>query len=376
MFGVFDIGSTLHDGEWRQIAIILFSFFLFISNIVLLNMLIALMRDIYQQVRDTEQDVFLRGRAQLIVEVETLMTAAQLEGYALMPPYIHMLTQVQRKVHNSDSLAGRLERVEALVKHVVENLGQLMRTVGMNPAALLRQAGGHGDDGQPPVITSRQDGGAGGQPSRAIVGGDGQMAHGMGPGMGMQGHMPDMHGAAAGHPGMGMGMYPGGMLDPSMMAMMGGGMMLGPDGQPMPMHGFPGMMAPGMMGMGGMGGMGMMGMNTSVVIDPNTGAPMTPADQMSLVQLTVQRLRESDSQLPAILRQIDRLQRTINNQEMRMEGVVIVLRDIENLLRNQQPVIIHQESRPAPRRNAAGLTEAELEQEVKRLLGKGEQTKL
>jgi hypothetical protein len=29
---------------------------------------------------------------------------------------------------------------------------------------------------------------------------------------------------------------------------------------------------------------------------------------------------------------------------MRMEGVVIVLRDIENLLRNQQPVIIHQVS--------------------------------
>jgi len=26
-----------------------------------------------------------------------------------------------------------------------------------------------------------------------------------------------------------------------------------------------------------------------------------------------------------------------------MEGMVIVLRDIENLLRNQQPVVVHQE---------------------------------
>jgi chromosomal replication initiation ATPase DnaA len=63
-----------------------------------------------------------------------------------------------------------------------------------------------------------------------------------------------------------------------------------------------------------------------------------------LPQVTAQRIKESESQLPAILRQLDRLQRTINNQEMRMEGVVIVLRDIENLLRNQQPVIIHQVS--------------------------------
>lgn len=39
-------------------------------QIVLLNMLIALMRDIYQKVRDTEQDVFLKGRAQVgLVEV-------------------------------------------------------------------------------------------------------------------------------------------------------------------------------------------------------------------------------------------------------------------------------------------------------------------
>lgn len=164
IFGVFDLSSMLHAGEWRQLAIIFFSAFLFLSNvrvalklrgahvpvmrgggacslplrlsscgcvfgsllrtpssysfwaharniltdsacahmltltpttpcarvfrivsgrlqIVLLNMLIALMRDIYQKVRDSEQDVFLRGRAQLIVEVETLMSAAQVRGW-------------------------------------------------------------------------------------------------------------------------------------------------------------------------------------------------------------------------------------------------------------------------------------------------------
>ena len=49
-----------------------------------------------------------------------------------------------------------------------------------------------------------------------------------------------------------------------------------------------------------------------------------------------------------------------------------MLRDSENLLRNQQPVIVTQEAAPAPRRNGV-LSEAELEKEVKRLLGKGDQ---
>ena len=66
--------------SWSQIAIILFSFFMFIVQILLLNMLIALMRDIYNDVRSTQEDVFLRGRAQLIVEVETLMPKAQVRA--------------------------------------------------------------------------------------------------------------------------------------------------------------------------------------------------------------------------------------------------------------------------------------------------------
>ena len=52
-----------------------------------------------------------------------------------------------------------------------------------------------------------------------------------------------------------------------------------------------------------------------------------------------------EDQFPAVIRQLDRVQRSVNNQELRLEGVVTVLRDIENLLRNQAPVVIHQASR-------------------------------
>eukprot|EP00967_Tisochrysis_lutea_P151002 scaffold293035_cov18-Tisochrysis_lutea.AAC.1 len=37
-----------------------------------------------------------------------------------------------------------------------------------------------------------------------------------------------------------------------------------------------------------------------------------------------------------------------------MEGMVIVLRDIENLLRNQQPVVVHQEARQPVKRRGCG----------------------
>ncbi len=42
------------------------------------------------------------------------MSSEKLDEYALAPPYLHMLTEVQRKVHNSDSMLGRLDRLEAM----------------------------------------------------------------------------------------------------------------------------------------------------------------------------------------------------------------------------------------------------------------------
>lgn len=136
-------------------------------------------------------------------------------------------------------------------------------------------------------------------------------------------------------------------------------MMMGPDGQMM-------MVPMGMEGYMDPYGMGMYGMP---FVDPSTGLALSSQEQANIMALQAQRLRDSETQLPAILRQIDRLQRTINNQEMRMEGMVVVLRDIELMLRNQQPVIITQEAR-GQRKPVSGLSEADLEKEVKRLLGK------
>ncbi|KXZ51579.1 hypothetical protein GPECTOR_12g542 [Gonium pectorale] len=247
---------------WQELSIIFFSLFMLAVQILLLNMLIALMREVYNRVKNTEEDVFLKGRASLIVEVETLMARKQLERYANMPPYVHLLTPVQRKdARDKNALEARLEKLEQMLMKLQDALDQGL--AGPRGGATMAPAG---------------------------------------PAAGPVGHL-------LGH---------------------GDG-----DGT---------------------------NINTTALTQ----------EQLNLIQLQAGKLKEMEDQFPAVLRQLDRVQRSVNNQELRLEGVVTVLRDIENLLRNQQPVVIHQENRPVPRRGSI-LTEAELEAEVKRLLGKGEE---
>lgn len=243
------------------------------------------------------------------------MSKQRLMEYALMPPYLHQLSSVQRAIKKDTSVESRLERIEAMIRDLGETLGSFAKMVG-----------GH-QRRQQLMMDNKEKQGL--KAERSKLAGPGSVS------MGGQGGAGGAGGA-------------------------GGMMMMGPDGMMM----MP-MMDPGY-GMMDPYGMGMYGMP---MMDPNTGLALSAQEQANIMALQAQRLRDSETQLPAILRQIDRLQRTINNQEMRMEGMVVVLRDIELMLRNQQPVIITQEAR-GQRKPVSGLSEADLEKEVKRLLGK------
>lgn len=85
------------------------------TQIVLFNMLIVMMREYYIRIRENEHDVFLRGRAELIVEVETLMSKREQERYSTMPPFLHLLSQVSpKKASAAKEGAGPLHRDAAL----------------------------------------------------------------------------------------------------------------------------------------------------------------------------------------------------------------------------------------------------------------------
>ncbi|PNH02525.1 hypothetical protein TSOC_011488, partial [Tetrabaena socialis] len=191
---------------WQELSLMFFTGFMFVVQIVLLNMLIALMREIYSRVQHTEEDVFLKGRATLIVEVETLMARKQLERYANMPPYVHLLTPVQRKdARDKSGVEAKLERLEQMLMKLQDALDQGM-------------AGPRGGQAGP---------GGGGGPVGSLVGG--------------------------GH---------------------GGG-----DGD---------------------------------VSHINTSA--LSQEQLNLIQMQAGKLKEMEDQFPAVIRQLDRVQRSVNNQ--------------------------------------------------------------
>ncbi len=51
VLGHWDLTQLMEEGGWEAITLIIFSGFMFISNIVLLNSVIALMYDVYARVR-------------------------------------------------------------------------------------------------------------------------------------------------------------------------------------------------------------------------------------------------------------------------------------------------------------------------------------
>jgi hypothetical protein len=259
------------------------------------------------------------------------MSTAQQEFHSLMPPYVHMLTEVQRKVHNSDSLLGRLDRLEAMfhggwvgvhgglgglqsplralegpVYGICHNSYQscfilLLQSTSFTQSEclscselmllfcilicllfplpgmaeqlekLLRNAGinvGKGLGG--PIVTGAHTGGEAGM--AAVAGIQGTGAGGMG--------MPNAL----------MMMPPPPGIDPAAwqqylqtMAAMGGQGMGGADGMNAM---FPGMMAAGMMGPGGMMGGSIFGGMGGMLLDPTTGAPMNPQEQLNLLQVS------------------------------------------------------------------------------------------
>ena len=58
--GSIDTNALITSGAWKVISLIILSIFLFISKIVLLNMIIALMRDMYLKVGGRMQASFQR----------------------------------------------------------------------------------------------------------------------------------------------------------------------------------------------------------------------------------------------------------------------------------------------------------------------------
>ena len=79
MMGGFD-AQLLNDAYWPLLAWAVFFVFVLVVNIVMLNLLIALMGGSYERVAETAKMETLKQRAKLIVEYEQMMSTQDLDN--------------------------------------------------------------------------------------------------------------------------------------------------------------------------------------------------------------------------------------------------------------------------------------------------------
>ncbi|GAX75027.1 hypothetical protein CEUSTIGMA_g2473.t1 [Chlamydomonas eustigma] len=93
-YGGEDPRLALHT-IWPSVSIVLICMYNFLIIVILLNMIITLMGDLYKKIKDKQEVVFLKNRADLILEVETTMNAQEMKKHESVPPFLHLLRPIQ-----------------------------------------------------------------------------------------------------------------------------------------------------------------------------------------------------------------------------------------------------------------------------------------
>ncbi|KAG1679114.1 hypothetical protein FOA52_000469 [Chlamydomonas sp. UWO 241] len=91
---------------WSHLAIAVMCLYCFLANVIMLNLIITLMSDLYANIKKEQQLVFLRNRADLILEVESTMTAKHMVRFRNIPPYLHLLRPVNLEDKREEANAG------------------------------------------------------------------------------------------------------------------------------------------------------------------------------------------------------------------------------------------------------------------------------
>eukprot|EP00798_Chlamydomonas_sp_ICE-L_P006461 gene6461-3095_t len=87
------------------IAVILICLFNFVIILLFMSILITLYGELYRQIRAIQDFVFLENRADLVIEVESTMSDAELEARK-MPPFLHLLTPIKAGDQDDDDNEG------------------------------------------------------------------------------------------------------------------------------------------------------------------------------------------------------------------------------------------------------------------------------
>ena len=94
---------------------LLFTIFQFFVNIVMLNLLIAIMGDQYDIVQESGHEQYLYGKAGIVLEYEARMSRAQKQNPKLFPEWLQLL---QAKTDDAEESKGELSMTGRVKTHV------------------------------------------------------------------------------------------------------------------------------------------------------------------------------------------------------------------------------------------------------------------
>jgi len=117
MLGAFD--RREFDGS--GLAITLFVSFSYFVQLVLLNLLIALMGDLYDEVQETAHAQYIFSKAQLVLECEDRLSGAQRLSPQLFPQWLQVLEQ-KADLAPSAAWSGRVKAVKDDISKVADSV--------------------------------------------------------------------------------------------------------------------------------------------------------------------------------------------------------------------------------------------------------------
>jgi len=84
------------------ISVIVLCLATFMSALIVLNLIITLMGDLYQGIKKQQDFVFQRNRASLVLEIESTMNRKAIDRHIDIPPYLHLLRPINLEYNHQD----------------------------------------------------------------------------------------------------------------------------------------------------------------------------------------------------------------------------------------------------------------------------------
>jgi len=124
MLGEFDL-EEFESSANKNAMTVLFTIFQFFVNIVMLNLLIAIMGDQYDVVQESGHEQYLYAKAGIILKYEERMSRATKQNPKLFPEWLQLL---QPKTDDDEAQKGYLSMTGRVKNHISEEtraLGEL-----------------------------------------------------------------------------------------------------------------------------------------------------------------------------------------------------------------------------------------------------------